>query len=79
MLESSVGARICLALATLDNFTYPNDIFPTDRLHSEELTAEKTELCCPGYMMAPDEPETPFEPLVDRLQARTVAQAHIER
>ncbi|MEZ6073073.1 MAG: enolase C-terminal domain-like protein [Pirellulales bacterium] len=28
MLETAVGARICLALATLEGLTYPADIFP---------------------------------------------------
>ncbi len=33
MLESAVGARICVALAMLDNFTYPADIFPSSRFY----------------------------------------------
>jgi O-succinylbenzoate synthase len=37
MLESAVGASICIALATLDNFTYPADIFPSDRFYHEDL------------------------------------------
>ena len=37
MLESGVGAAVCLALATLDNFTYPADIFPSSRFYAEDL------------------------------------------
>ncbi|HLQ46187.1 MAG TPA: o-succinylbenzoate synthase, partial [Planctomycetaceae bacterium] len=31
MLESSIGASLCVSLAMLDNFTYPADIFPSSR------------------------------------------------
>ena len=37
MLESGVGAAVCLALATLENFTYPADIFPSSRFYAEDL------------------------------------------
>ena len=37
MLESAVGARICLALATLDNFRYAADIFPSNRFYTRDL------------------------------------------
>lgn len=37
MLESAVGASQCAALATLDNFTYPADIFPSERFYAEDL------------------------------------------
>jgi len=38
MLESAVGVSICIALATLDNFTYPADIFPSERFYREDLS-----------------------------------------
>lgn len=37
MLESAVGARICSALAMLDNFIYPADIFPSSRFYHNDL------------------------------------------
>lgn len=37
MLESAVGARLCVALAMLDNFTYPADIFPSARFYRADL------------------------------------------
>lgn len=37
MLESAVGVSICVALATLDNFVYPADIFPSERFYREDL------------------------------------------
>lgn len=38
MLESAVGSASCVALAMLDNFTYPADIFPTERFYREDLS-----------------------------------------
>ena len=78
MLESSVGARVCLALATLENFVYPNDIFPTNRLHRQEITNEPLDLSAPGRMQASDVPGTPLDPLVDELKARTRAYVCVE-
>ena len=37
MLESAVGARLCLALATLEGMTYASDIFPSARFYAEDL------------------------------------------
>src|SRR5690606_19311873 len=38
MLESAVGQGPALALSTLANVRYPCDVFPTDRLYSEDLS-----------------------------------------
>ncbi|MGE0758845.1 MAG: o-succinylbenzoate synthase [Pirellulaceae bacterium] len=38
MLESATGAALCVALAMLDNFTYPADIFPSSRFYHEDLS-----------------------------------------
>ena len=37
MLESGVGAAVCVALATLESFNYPADIFPSRRFYAEDL------------------------------------------
>ena len=37
MLESATGAGHCLALASLPNFTYPADIFPSAKFYVEDL------------------------------------------
>ncbi|MBM3957339.1 MAG: o-succinylbenzoate synthase, partial [Gemmatimonadetes bacterium] len=34
---SAVGAAICVELATLDNFTYPGDIWPSTRAYEADL------------------------------------------
>lgn len=44
MLESAVGASHCAALAMLDNFTYPADIFPSSRFYREDLAERPLEL-----------------------------------
>ncbi len=44
MLESSMGSSICAALAMLDNFTYPADIFPSSRFYHEDLSDPPLEL-----------------------------------
>lgn len=38
MLESATGGALCTALATLPNFTYPADIFPSDRYYQQDLS-----------------------------------------
>lgn len=44
MLESAVGASQCAALAIMDNFTYPADIFPSSRFYHEDLADPPLEL-----------------------------------
>ncbi len=44
MLESATGASMCIALAMLDNFTYPADIFPSSRFYRQDLSVPKIEL-----------------------------------
>lgn len=44
MLESATGAAHCVALAMLDNFTYPADIFPSSRFYREDLSDPPLEL-----------------------------------
>ena len=44
MLESATGGAICTALASLPNFTYPADIFPSDRYYHNDLSDQPLEL-----------------------------------
>jgi len=44
MLESTTGAGACVALAMLDNFTYPADIFPSSRFYHQDLAERPLEL-----------------------------------
>jgi o-succinylbenzoate synthase len=36
MLETAVGGAICAELATLPNFTYPGDIFPSSYFYTDD-------------------------------------------
>lgn len=70
MLESAVGAAVGIELATLPNFTYPADLFPSTRFYSNdlglpklELTERKTFLPHTDGMPTPD---------LDRLEQMTV-------
>ncbi len=44
MLESAVGAAFCIELATLPNFTYPGDVFPSSRFYEQDLATPPLEL-----------------------------------
>lgn len=44
MLESAVGSRVCQALAMLDGFDYPPDIFPTERFYAQDLSQPAVKL-----------------------------------
>jgi len=76
MLESSTGASHCAALAMLDNFSYPADIFPSSRFYHEDLSDPPLELTfatgSPPCITAPDEIPTPVP---ERLKKLTVQQA----
>ena len=70
MLESALGGAICVEVATLPNFTYPGDLFPSSRFYTEDLSDPPMELT----------ERLTFEPFTDglpqpdpeRLAAQTV-------
>lgn len=76
MLESSLGANLCVALAMLDNFTYPADIFPSSRFYHQDLAEPALQLTAladgtPGVQA----PKTLPEPDLTRLEKLTVERA----
>ena len=76
MLESSTGAALCVALAMLDNFTYPADIFPSDRFYQNDLSDPSLVL----HKSADGVPhvhafQTLPEPVPERLERLTVQHA----
>jgi len=79
MLESATGAALCIALGTLENFTYPADIFPSSRFYHEDLAEPAVELerSDEGQPMARASDELP-EPRPDQLERRTVQHAVVE-
>lgn len=82
MLESAIGARLCVALAMLDNFTYPADIFPSARFYREDLGGPPIELTSGvddvPQVSASTEPGVGAAPDPERLQAMTVQSVRIE-
>lgn len=80
MLESSCGAAFCTALAMLDNFTYPADIFPSSKFYVEDLADPPLELVpddhgVPGVVAPLELPE----PVEDRLMAMCLQRALVEK
>ncbi len=78
MLESAVGAAHCIALAMLNNFTYPPDIFPSARFYREDLAEPAIELFTPpgGAPSVQALSQLP-EPVPERLERLTVQHAVI--
>lgn len=82
MLESAVGASLCIALAMLDNFTYPADIFPSSRFYREDL-ADPPIVLTKGpdgspQVEAAEVPGIAAEPVPERLEKRCVEHSVVE-
>ncbi len=76
MLESATGSAHCVALAMLDNFTYPADIFPSSRFYYEDMSDPPLELhrSADGTptVRAPNQLS---EPATERLEKLTLERA----
>lgn len=70
MLESALGSSICVELATLSNFRYPGDIFPSSRFYLEDLSEPVLELT-PRNTFKPLNSPLP-KPNLQRLSELTV-------
>ena len=79
MLESATGAAFCAALAMLDNFTYPADIFPSSRFYHEDLADPPLELhTSAAGMPSIAAPARLPEPVPKRLEKLTVEHAVVK-
>ena len=76
MLESGVGSGINIELATLENFTYPGDLFPSERFYVEDLTEPPVQFA-PGKLGFQPSlvPGIPYEPVMDRVEKKTLKKA----
>jgi len=74
MLESSLGAMHCAALATLPNFTYPADLFPSSKLFAADLSEPLLRFSGPWKMMLPTDPGVGAAPDPARLKQWAVQQ-----
>jgi len=67
MLESGVGGQICAELATLPNFTYPGDIFPSSYFYTNDLGKPEIVLSGRGEVATSTVPGIAQEPDPDLL------------
>ena len=72
MLESSVGASFCGALATLPNIKYPSDIFPTSRFYKQDLGVPEMALTGPSEMTVSSNAGVGAEPDAGCLKKMTI-------
>ena len=75
MLETAVGGAICAELATLSNFTYAADIFPSSYFYADDLGKPEIALSGPGEVATSTVPGIAQEPEPERLARWTVARA----
>lgn len=73
MLESALGEAICVELATLENFTYPGDIFPSSRFYGPDLCQPENTLT-PRFTLEPFTGKLPG-PDPELLAEQTVQQS----
>jgi O-succinylbenzoate synthase len=73
MLESSIGAHVCLALASCDWATYPADLFPSGRFFPQSLTTKDIASTKSWEFTVADTPGNPAVPLDDVLSQWLVA------
>jgi O-succinylbenzoate synthase len=72
MLESAVGVAHCVALATLPNFTYPADIFPSSRFYRQDLGEQEIVLSGPSRVSVSERPGIGTVPNQSRLARMTL-------
>ena len=76
MLESGIGVRRALALATLDGFNYPADIFPSDRIHVRDIASPLIDIPVPTEVEVNPILSRPMEVDLDALTAMAVESYH---
>ena len=68
MLESGVGAGILVELATLNNFTYPGDLFPSSFFYRQDLTEQELVLNDDCTFTPSRVAGTPYKPVLSRVE-----------
>lgn len=77
MLESGVGAGLNVELASLGNFTYPADLFPSAFFYRQDLTEPELVLNPDCTFAVSAVPGTPYRPILERIEKATVRKAVI--
>jgi len=78
MLETAIGGAICAELATLPNFTYPGDIFPSSYFYRNDLGKPEIVVTGRGEIATSLVPGIAQEPDPDLLAQWTVAHARFQ-
>ncbi len=68
MLESGIGAGILVELATLNNFTYPGDLFPSNFFYHQDLTEQELVLNEDCTFTPSRVAGTPYIPILERVE-----------
>ena len=68
MLESGVGAGVLVELATLDNFTYPGDLFPSSFFYRQDLTETELVLNDDCTFTPSQSAGTGYQPVLERVE-----------
>jgi o-succinylbenzoate synthase len=75
MLESGIGGGLSIELAGLSNFTYPADLFPSAFFYRQDLTEPEMVLNADCTFSPSTVPGTPYRPVLERVEARTLRRA----
>jgi o-succinylbenzoate synthase len=78
MLESGVGVGILIEMATLPNFTYPNDIVPSDFFYNPDMVNPLVVINEDCTFTPSNCPGIPYEPDLELLKSRTVSRRVFE-
>jgi O-succinylbenzoate synthase len=79
MLESGIGAGVCVELASLGNFVYPNDLFPSERFYKQDLTEPALTLERGNVFKVSSVPGTQYKPVQERIDKVTVRRAVVRK
>jgi o-succinylbenzoate synthase len=71
MLESGVGAGVCIELASLSNFVYPNDLFPSSAYYKQDLTEPEPTLNADCTFSLSNVAGIPYQPVQERVDLVT--------
>ena len=71
MLESALGASICISLATLDNFTYPGDLFPSARFYKDDLCKPENKFDSPYIFKTLNKMPVPDDELLKKYTVKS--------
>lgn len=78
MLESAVGIGALIELATLPNFTYPNDLFPSENFYTQDVTEPLTTINPDCTFTPSGVPGTPYQVVLSRVEEVTRFKTELE-